>query len=359
MATINIREFGGIMPAIDQRNLPPSAAQTASRLDMRFGDFRPLPTDGSSVMSVASATKSIYKTPTSGTWLSSTNVVNYASGQVFGASERVYMTGRSAYPEAWAAGNYRRLGVPRPAAPTAEITAQYDPYTPKEREDDIEINLVGGLAKSVRDVLVEGGWIGAKNNHGMVQWTTAAGFTEDNHPNLVFGEIGSGGVLTNPLTKGWLLDPKLDGFWHPLGTYYCVPIHAYGYWYTPKLENTINGLEGKLRAFYVPKGPNVGDPLFTEAQITSFMNMISDHFDTNSEYLEAQRGKLTAVVDAFHKLVSTNQDPAMVDAVTEYYAQSSVTTEISAALDNLVDAMLNRLEQAYNYTPVDLTGGGA
>lgn len=114
MAVIKLMKFGGIAPSVDPRNLPPDGAQIAQNLDLRFGDFRPAKGLGSTVATVPTGSRSIFRTP-GGTWLSSLTDTNYVNGQIpDAASERVYLTGRSAYPEAWQSAAYRRLGVPAP-----------------------------------------------------------------------------------------------------------------------------------------------------------------------------------------------------------------------------------------------------
>ncbi len=112
MSRIRITQFGGLSPSTDPRNLPEDGAQIARNLDMRFGDFRPAKGLGPSVATVPAGTVSIFRTP-SGQWLSSTTDTDYVNAPVAEA-ERVYLTGRSEYPEAWQGGTYRRLGVPAP-----------------------------------------------------------------------------------------------------------------------------------------------------------------------------------------------------------------------------------------------------
>ena len=145
MAVIDIRSFGGLLPSIKARNLPEGSAQTAHNLDLRFGDFRPLRGPGESVATVLPMTKSLFRTP-SGVWLSSVNDVNYVNSQINDADyERVYLTGRGSYPEAWskdggpdAGGTYRQLGVPAPTtAPTATLVA-VDEFTVDERNAEID-----------------------------------------------------------------------------------------------------------------------------------------------------------------------------------------------------------------------------
>ena len=125
MAVIRLTQFGGILPSVQSRALPDNSAQVAHNLDLRFGDFRPLRGPGASVSAVANGTRSIFRTP-SGTWLSSLNDVNYVNGQINdAASDRVYLTGRGAHPEAWQDGAYRRLGVPQPSvAPVLSTTVE-------------------------------------------------------------------------------------------------------------------------------------------------------------------------------------------------------------------------------------------
>lgn len=133
MANLKFTEFGGILPSVDARKLPPTSAQSAVNLDLRFGDFRPLKGLGSSVASVPVGTRSIFRTP-SGVWLSSTTDANYVNGQIpDAASERVYLTGRSAYPEAWQGGSYRRLGVPAPSLKPDVAARLSDQFTEEDR----------------------------------------------------------------------------------------------------------------------------------------------------------------------------------------------------------------------------------
>lgn len=141
MTAIKINTFGGILPSVDPRNLPAEGAQTAQNLSLRFGDFRPLRGPGASVATVAAGTKSIFRTP-SGVWLSSTNDVNYVNGQINdAATERVYLTGRQAYPEAWQGGSYRRLGVPAPVDAPAVVVVEGEQFSTDDADDSIEATI--------------------------------------------------------------------------------------------------------------------------------------------------------------------------------------------------------------------------
>lgn len=130
MSVIDINTFGGLLPSLKPRDLPNDAAQVASNLDQRQPDFRPTRSAGSSVTAVASGAISVYRTPINGTWLSSTNDVDYAANPVQDiTNERVFLTGRTSYPEAWQGGTYRQLGVPQPTVAPTAVRVAVDEYT--------------------------------------------------------------------------------------------------------------------------------------------------------------------------------------------------------------------------------------
>lgn len=144
MSRIVVKQFGGLSPSTDPRNLPEDGAQIARNLDMRFGDFRPAKGLGGSVATVPGGTMSIFRTP-SGTWLSSTTDTDYVNAPVADA-ERVYLTGRSAYPEAWQGGEYRRLGVPAPTAKPSTSIVTVDEFDPGDAATATEAATAAVLA---------------------------------------------------------------------------------------------------------------------------------------------------------------------------------------------------------------------
>lgn len=145
MSRIKIDRFGGMSPSVDPRNLAEDGAQIAQSLDLRFGDFRPSRGLGASVATVPAGSKSIFRTP-SGVWLSSTNDVDYVNGQIAdAASERVYLTGRSGYPEAWQDGEYRRLGVPAPTTKPLTTVVVVDEFDQDDAEGATEAATVAVL----------------------------------------------------------------------------------------------------------------------------------------------------------------------------------------------------------------------
>lgn len=236
MAVLDVSRFGGVAPSIEPENLGPERAQAAENLDARYGDFRPVKGTGASVATVSASTKSLHRTA-SGTWLSSTNVVDYVNGQIVEPSvERVYLTGRSAYPEAWQSGSYRRLGVRAPAAAPTVLHNVVDEFSDIEQQsavrtwgeairDAVLANITPMLLGNAKPstTSLDSVWLA----HGDVtpMPTTSGG-------QIAYAIPLTAGAATNP-TDQYLLDPLLHGaeITYSAASYWAVPAvwRAYGY----------------------------------------------------------------------------------------------------------------------------------
>lgn len=236
MAVIDITKFGGVAPSVDPRELGPERAQTAQNLTLRYGDFRPVRGPGSSVASVPSGSASVHRTP-SGTWLHSATDADFVNGQINDAAvERVYLTGRSAYPEAWASGSYRRLGVrPPAAAPTVTVNV-VDEFTSIEQQtaqNEWVQSIKDSVLAHITTMLLAGG-TPTTGALGAV-WLTHGAVSP--MPTTLSSQI----VYAVPLTAGaatnasdqYLLDPLLAGaeITYAGNPYWAVPItwRPYGY----------------------------------------------------------------------------------------------------------------------------------
>lgn len=215
MSAIKLGPFGGVHPSVGARSLPESGAQVAENLSMRFGDFRPLKGAGASVASVASGAKSVHRTPTSGVWLSSANHVHYVNGQINDpAVERVYLTGRSAYPEVWESSAYRRLGVPAPTTAPTLAKNVVDEYTTAERSasltqyyQSIRTAVLANITETAVCAAMPGaGWNGsswyANGSHAGLPSTSAY------QVNYAAPMTGS---TTTTASEAYLLNPVLAG----------------------------------------------------------------------------------------------------------------------------------------------------
>lgn len=220
MTVLKISKFGGIMPSVDPRNLPPESAQVAHNLDLRFGDFRPLRDIGDPLVgvSVVPGAKSIFRTP-SGVWLSSVTDTNYVNGQINDSEyERVYLTGRvSDFPEVWQQDTYYRLGVPAPRIkPTISVDAQ-DEYLQADRDASAS-NVVNSVTEFVR-LSVADAYIGNLSTDVGPDGLWLAFGAADNLPvpNVAYRAYAvpatgpsSTPTITNPVNS-YLADPLLGG----------------------------------------------------------------------------------------------------------------------------------------------------
>lgn len=237
MARISINRFGGIAPSIDPMDLGPDRAQTAQDLDPRYGDFRPLRgLSATSVATVTAGTKSLHRT-TSGTWLSSTSVVDYVNAQIDDPSvERVFLTGRSAYPEAWQSSAYRRLGVRAPAAAPTLTLNEVDEYSTTEQKTSLN-TWVQEIKDSILDNLTSGLLCNGTPTTGALGgiWLThgaVAGMPTTVDTQIVYAVPLTAGAATNASNQ-YLLDPLLNGsvITYSSNLYWAIPItwRAYGY----------------------------------------------------------------------------------------------------------------------------------
>jgi hypothetical protein len=72
-------------------------------------------------------------------------------------SERVYLTGRSAYPEAWQGGVYRRLGVPAPGSKplcSVIVNDEFDPGDAAGATEQATLAVIAAVKATATDVLM-------------------------------------------------------------------------------------------------------------------------------------------------------------------------------------------------------------
>lgn len=148
MARITIDKFGGVLPSREVRALPPGNGQKAENLDLRYGDFRPIKGTGASVATVGSGTVSIHLAP-SGTVLESTTDANFVNSQVNDPTvDRVYVTGKAAFPQVWSGGTYYRLGVRAPTTAPTLTHNVVDEFTREEWGQSVR-NLIESVNAAV------------------------------------------------------------------------------------------------------------------------------------------------------------------------------------------------------------------
>lgn len=362
MAAIGGKSFGGIAPSTHPRNLDDNAAQVNHNLKTTAPDFRPMKQDVVVAESAVENPKTIYRfyRDSSGGynddltegWITKSGVVDFVKGPLDDdTSERTYYTQDSGAPRVVDAnGVDRRLGVPAPTtAPTVTVTPA-DVYTEERRANDIEWNLLGGMEGKVRAfVTSKVTWTGATNIYALTQRTAANGFNPENPPEVVFGIEGNGSTINDPDVYGWALDPKLEGFW--TGTYYCIPVHAYGY-FADFSEVDSEDFEASMSEFY---NPRTSEQLFTPAQIADLKAALDEYFDSNDSFMSVQRGLLNTAVTSFNNTMLNTAKTARADAVDEFYKSTKVSTAINNALDAAAQSLYNLAYGIYS-TPVQEFG---
>lgn len=350
MAAIDIKVFGGIRPSVEPRNLPAEEAQTAHNLDLRFGDFRPVRAPGASVETVPEGTISIFKTP-SGVWLSSTTDTDFVNGQINDAdTERVYLTGRSAYPEAWQDGAYRRLGVPAPTVAPTGTTTPGDTFTEEEYREALTRIFEEIVAASVaaRSSVTLGN---AKPTTGYLSAIWLAHGDDDELPTAEARDIAYAapmtGATTTAASDAYLLTPSLGGkkITYSGLDYWTVPMR----WLATGYQINTAALVVSLQA--IRKPPENVEQLIPDASCTEIADLIAAIYDAGedpaSSLIAALNASQTAVIGqvARSDTATTRADAlrAAISALrTAAAAVDSHYANLNATLRDTLAALLQR-----------------
>lgn len=338
MTVIDINNFGGLFPSLKPRDLPADAAQTATNLDQRQPDFRPTLSAGSSLATVTSGSVSVFRTPLSGTWLSSTNDVDYAANPVQDiTSERVFLSGRTTYPEAWQGGTYRRLGVPQPTTAPTAVRVAVDEYTyeedaaaraaiPAEMQAQVKaatsaVTLGSGGITVTAPSTTAAGWL----VHG-TSTTPALPSTSDKQINFLFPlELqGSTYVAKYPVQHVELMDPEFGGkqVTYSGNVYMAIAftVAARGF--------SVNSSTLTTSLATIKRPDDNTTQLFSAGQISSYVTYVTDYYDSTKEPLKAKLDALNAgrvdLAQAITRLSSLG--PEHVAKVTGWFSSSSDAT---------------------------------
>lgn len=331
-----VRQFGGLRPSVQPRNLDADNAQLAANLDMRFGDFRPLRSPGASVTAVATGTKAVFRTP-GGTWLSSTTDTDYVQGQLHDVEvDTVYMTGRSAYPEVWRQGTgYRRLGVPAPtAAPTVTVDTTNEfssdelatarATLPAQLTEMLNAALVAtplGVTTAGPPTTGTTGWL-AHGSVGALPTVSAlqAAFC------VPMVASGSDWVMTDPDAHNFLLAPELGGkrITYSGNQFWAVPVYVYG----TSFAVDSAGLTAALKTVMDPSDTAVR--LWTDPEVDGLVDAVEARFDPAvAPYAELINGIKSAFVDLGRVYDSAVALVEIKAAMTAFFARTEVASQIS------------------------------
>lgn len=311
MTVLKITNFGGELPRVSPRALPPDAAQVNSNLLATSSEFRPLM--GDSVIGAApvgaqtlyrlsrDASGNLRTGPASG-WIAETADKNYVKGQINDdATERTYVSYNdgSAPPRAIdALGASRQLGVPAPAALAAKVN-QGKFFTQKDADAYQSTTLHPALLSAARGVLVESDpegrmYVGAGETvagpltlHGLAWWD---GVTPNDYHNLRY---------TVPLAAGTaagLADPRITP--ETAGSTLVVRISCVPLW------GRVADAEPFKAALRLIKNPTDPDErLFSDKVVNVLSDDLVAKFDPRGASLTSQRNLLDSTVKDFRRAI--------------------------------------------------------
>ncbi|CAN7346284.1 hypothetical protein LJR074_001980 [Acidovorax sp. LjRoot74] len=330
MPALKIETFGGEIPSVSPRALPPSAAQENRNLFLGTNEFRPLATDvevaqapgnTTSLYRFARGTNGELNTSTATGWVVAEKDRSYVKGQINDErTERTYFTTDDGSEPlraiTVATPNAPRLvGVPAPMK-TAAVANISDELTAEEATSfmtetavvEIQKALVSALRNPSNTVLD----VGRRKLDGLptagpfqlwgMRWCddpVLAGLYADK-PYYAVAVIGY-----NFGEQMGLIGAEMDARGLPNGpgpySLMAIPVNAgaFAYW----IDATV--ASNNLRAIVFPEtgyGAKSGQRLFTDTQVAELVARAVKWFDP-ANYARALRERLDAEVQAFVKLL--------------------------------------------------------
>lgn len=380
---VNIKNFGGILPAYDKRALPPAGAQVNHNLLASVMHFKPLQTDLNIAASAVNDALTLYRldrkangsfnTDMTTGWVVNASVVSYVKGPVNNdTEERTYYTfDDGSAPPRWldANGLDRLLGVPKPAAPTVAVTV-VDEFTEEERAKQLD-KAMRTIIRKIRTRLLKK-WRGGTNPGTAGSAATGYINLQDNNsdtPNQAkqirvyrfsSNNGARNGVMSNAYSaygvKGYafVTRPMVRASWYapsatsPAFTGYnavgpvspdhmAISFTAYGLTYD---VDTVN-LATDLEAILMP-GKTDGTKLLTNAQINGgdgLINRLTERLDITEEVNAAKLKALKEAVEDLRNILNGGTTAVLEAIFTAWFA----STDWTAFYDNEITVFANGL----------------
>ena len=348
MSVINITNFGGEIPRMSARALPPIAATVNSNLLATATEFRPVKSplsvavvatyDPQGISSKANTlfrfgrnASGSFRTSDGDGWTAYQADINFVRGQLNDdATERTYTSQNDGtfYPQAVdITGVPRRLGVPAPEKPVVTLNASKQ-FTLENANTWLGATLVPAVKQALLDMLVEdqvkSRYVPATASPLTAAGVSVAGVTSINAifnmPQGVTGLSPRGiaepwnmaiGIPLQTLGTTKLNDPQFGGVTatDPRGTgvsYHYLPVTVLPFW--GRVTDT-NALRVKLAKITNPRD---GATLFTDGTggtvdtMSSFAAGLVNLFEpSKNKELAAKRSTLDAAFNAFSTGIST------------------------------------------------------
>lgn len=331
MPVIKIENFGGEMPSMSARALPPNAAQENRNLLLGTAEFRPQMVD-LAAGSVTAGAQTLRRF--NNTWRTSTTVQSYVKGQINDEkTERTYFTedSGSAAPRAIDnTGANRELGVYRPVKPAvtlavadeltqqeantylyekgaelirAALAANFETGEPAARFGTLPV--AGPYSKHGMEYASETGLFPAGSAGAVEHWNLYARITSERFAALKLDGLR----LNSRFTGAALTGPRF------------LPLSALPFAYVPKAD----AMSAAIRLIQVPAGSSrAGSQLLTDAQIAKLVAAVTDYMNP-SKFAKDKRDELDGLAKEFYRLLTSTEVTVLTEPTKESFTYTDST----------------------------------
>ena len=311
MVKLVVDNFGGEIPRMDPRALPPGAAQVSKNLLASATEFRPLQQD-QSVTTATTNAKSLYRfnrksdgtfhTIDSEGWTTSTDDLNFVRGAVNDdALERSFVSNNlgTDYPKMVdITGASRRLGVPTPTTAPACTLNAVSQFTSGDANAWLTGTLTTAIVDAIKANLDEDNFTArwdATNSKAVAGASSTYGLSATTYPTSQRGFTEPWSLVvavpeTTALSVG-LDAPNLSGV--VVGSDRWMGIVGLPLW--GRITNATT-FKAALAAITNPK---TSAQLWTSGEIDSIAADLMDWFDPDNAELAVLRGRLDDAILAF------------------------------------------------------------
>lgn len=355
MATIMLRNFGGMAPSANAQAIGEEQATYAQNLNLRFADFRPLAANASVI--AATAGQSLYRFESNGTFITRTVPVNFVRGPIPNdATERTYYTGDGAPKVVDNTGTVRQLGVPQPgAAPTVSITSGAVIYSEEDARSE-RVTKFGQVFDKVRANLTKPSYGITNTELGQAPFTgkfTAGGSGDlDAAYFIIAGANSAGGNFTATNASHNNLNDWRAGFEVGVGVAYAnIKVRAEG-------MALAAGLSAALRTVTGPNGATT--PLMSVETADGFVKVVTENLALADKNRDECIVRMKANLNEFVKLADSG-DPGSSAArgeIEAFYARSDISGIVGAAITTAVSEIISAMKNytGGNGTSIPITG---
>lgn len=342
MASIVLRKLGGMAPSANPTAIAESQAVMVRNLNLRFGDFRPLPAPAA-IAGVYTAGNSLYRFESTDQFITRAGVVNFVRGPIpNNTTERTYYTGDGLPKVVDNTGAVRQLGVPQPGVAPVPTVVSAAPIFSEEDANTARVGKLGEIYDAVRQNLDKPYFGITEPELGQSPFTgrfTGSGTSPiDCFFNIPSTRSASGNlVATNPAHNNlndWRIgyELKADGS----GAYATIRVRAEG-------AAVGAGLVAALRAIKRPNGSN--EPLLSAELANSFAAAVGDGIAVADKTRDECITRMKASLAEFVKIADSGDmgTAAGRGEVEAFYAKPEIVKLVDAGITNAVSEIISAM----------------